>query len=161
MRVALLGTVLALIGFPALAASVEDIKAFERVNDSVLEISCATCADSSSISKDAYTVPVLGKGVQRVELHETDDGPMAVRVEAWLGGSPVRLISRTQGQITTEMAKALEEAEEKRLAEEERLRNLPQEIDPAATAAVNAGEEPAAPVAASFDPDALDLRIAK
>lgn len=176
MRTALFGTVLIFAAFPAMAASIEKLEVTEGEKPSIMHFSCADCRQQNSVKTPDYSVPVLGKGTQRVEIHETDDGAKLVRVEAWMGGSPVRQVSSQQAKLVSEIAEAEQKLEEQRLAAikkaEERERRAEArkaeedrktaEIDTEAkTAAISASPNEAskAPDNAPFNPNSLDLRV--
>lgn len=176
MRGILLGSVLALIAFPALSSSIEVLKEDDGEYGSVVAIHCSTCTDETEVAEDSdYTVPELAPGTQHVEILDTDKGKELVRTEAWFGGSPVRRVSYSQAPLV-EQANAYREekakqaeiaAAQKAMKEEEEMqasKDAGIDLD-AKTAAVTKGSEPVAAGMAQtekpapFDPNKLELRL--
>ena len=176
MRGILLGSVLALIAFPALSSSIEVIKHDGNKYGSIVAVRCSTCVDEpETTEKSDYNVPELAPGTQRVEIRDTENGKELVRIEAWFGGSPVRRVSYSQASLVEkdiayreEKAKQAEiAAKQKAKKEEEEMqasRDAGIDLD-AKTAAVTKGSEPVAAgmdaleKPAPFDPNKLELRL--
>ena len=81
----------------AFAGSIDWIDSAEApVPQAVFQMSCPTCTDEAPRNHRAptYSVPELGARDERVELQRIHGALQLVRTEAWLGGSPVRIVSK-------------------------------------------------------------------
>lgn len=96
---------LILCGLPALllgagaafAGSIDRIDSSAApVPQAVSVISCSTCRDSAPRPSHAptYLVPDLGARDEKIELQRIHGALRLVRTEAWLGGSPVRIVTK-------------------------------------------------------------------
>ncbi|MCD2179710.1 plant virulence effector HPE1-like domain-containing protein [Rhizobium sp. C1] len=170
MRAFLFATLMASAAFPACAASIEKVKTGQIDGDgSIMTVSCEDC-QSAQARKRNYQVPQLN-GVASMEIVDENGKPQVVRVDKFLGGSPVTTTSKTQAQLIEEMAAIEKKAHEAKQAarqaqlqaidmksasilppDERGARPLPG-IDREATTAALSTET------ASFDPSQLTLRL--
>lgn len=75
------------------AGSVDVYKPTSGTRKAIIEIGCPACvrAAEQAAAKDVVT---LEQGEQIIELRDTGSGMMVYRTEAWLGGSPVTMVSK-------------------------------------------------------------------
>lgn len=169
MRTLLLATLMASAAMPAHAASIQNVEASPARQDSIVKISCADCT-STQVHKRDYKVPDLA-GVSSMEIVVTDGKPEVVRVDKFMGGSPVMTLSKTQGPLIEEMSDIEQKAQEARqaaraaelqaidmktaaiLPPDERGTTTVAGIDREATTAALGAD------AAPFDPEKLTLRL--
>lgn len=81
-----------LVGFPAMASSIEIIGQNHTGNGSVVVVTCAACPPAPAPVK-ADTAPMLAPGTQDISLRDSQGKKQLVRKEAWLGGSPVTYVT--------------------------------------------------------------------
>ncbi len=169
MRTLLLATLMASAVLPAHAASIEKIQAGQVNDASIVKISCAECQGAPS-PKRSYQVPNLA-GVASMEIVDKEGKPEVVRVDKFMGGSPVKTMSKTQGKLIEEMSAIEKKTQEAKVAarnaelqaiDTKAALNLPPDerrsgtlagIDREATTAALAAD------AAPFDPAGLQLRL--
>lgn len=171
MRKLLLATLMASASVPAFASSIEQIHASDASAGSVVNISCDHCPALSNDGPTGYKVPALPQGVAHEQIVAKDGSQEVMRVDRFMGGSPVLTYSKTQGPLIEEMRAAEQKLAEAKAAarnaelaalDAQRATILPPDerrttafagIDRAATTA--AVEADAAP----FDPAKLSLRL--
>jgi hypothetical protein len=170
MRTLLFATLMASAALPAAAASIEKIGA-GRVNDeSILKITCTTCDGQAPVAKHRYQVPALD-GVASMEIIDQGGKPEVVRVDKFMGGSPVMTKSKTQGPLIEEIHAAEQKAHDAKVAarnaelqaiDMKRASILPpDERGLGAVAGIDRDSTTAAvgPEGAAFDPAKLTLRL--
>ncbi len=108
---------LVLIGLAssAHAGSVQEVKSLPRgmSAESITVIGCVQCPPPAP-KKNAYVIPAIPPGQQKVELKMVHGEQKIFRTDAWIGGSPVTYISTPtkdelaalQGPKPNEMAKS-------------------------------------------------------
>lgn len=86
--------VLSSLAGAAHAGSVDAIKGLPKGTavDSIIRIGCTDCPPPEP-RKDAYAVPALKPGEQKVELKLVNGEQKIFRTDAWAGGSPVTFVS--------------------------------------------------------------------
>ena len=169
MRTLLFATLMASAAVPAYAASVEKVMSGKVVEGSIVRVSCPDCK-ASPVRKMAYQVPELA-GVASMQIVDQNGKPEVVRIDKFMGGSPVTTKSKTQGMLIEEMTSIEKKAHEAqvaarnaelqaidtkaatRLPPDERGNTALAGIDREATTAAVSAE------AASFDPNSLTLRL--
>jgi hypothetical protein len=83
---------------PAFASSIDFINGLATGGSSVMQVSCAQCpALKPKISRNAYQVPAVASGEQSAEIVNMDGKKKLKRVESWLGGSPVMIMTSAEG----------------------------------------------------------------
>lgn len=86
---------------PAFASSIDVISGLSTGGSSVMQVSCAHCpALTPKISRNAYQVPTVASGKQTAEIVDVDGEKKLMRVESWLGGSPVVFMTSADGWTT-------------------------------------------------------------
>jgi hypothetical protein len=84
---------------PALASSIELVNGLATGGSSVMQVRCAQCpALKPKVSRNTYQVPTVASGQQLAEI--VDGGKKLKRVESWLGGSPVTIMTSAEGWST-------------------------------------------------------------
>ncbi|MET3615185.1 hypothetical protein ABID16_003528 [Rhizobium aquaticum] len=169
MRTLLLATLMASAVLPAHAASIEKIQAGQVNDASIVRISCTDCQGAPARKRN-YQVPDLA-GVASMEIVDKEGKPEVVRVDKFMGGSPVTTLSKTQGKLIEEMSAIETKAHEAKIAArnaqlqaieakassilppDERRNSTAAGIDREATTAALAAD------AAPFDPNRLQLRL--
>ena len=134
---------LALTG-PAAASSIEVITGTEAVANSIVTRSCSDCPPLMQDRKPDYVVPSVPMGQQTAEIVDVDGKKKLKRVESWLGGSPVVVMSNAEGWAT-DGATIVAEAPRKDMG-----------IDPNAT---TAAIEPIAPNGSAPATAGFELRL--
>lgn len=96
MRLHLSTIALALLASPALASSIEPVTSGDSEGQgSIHTITCGECPALREKPKgQAYFVPDIDPGTQKVEIREIGGEKKMFRSEAWLGGSPVVFVSK-------------------------------------------------------------------
>jgi hypothetical protein len=188
MRILLLSAAFALAALPAAASSIQNISGTADYADSIKTISCPTCIEPKKVAVKGYVVPKLNRDVVNVEIRDDKGIKDVVRIDKFLGGSPVLFVLKDQAALLEDMRTANRKiAEEKLAAAAARLETIDQAvaeiqppdirdgqhkvgIDRETTAAV-ASMAPQVPKAneisnatptkieAPFDPAKLELRI--
>jgi hypothetical protein len=169
MRTLLFATLMASAAVPAYAASVEKVTSGKLAEGSIVRVSCPDCK-AAPARKTAYQVPELA-GVASMQIVDMDGKPEVIRVDKFMGGSPVTTMSKTQGPLIEEMTTIEKKAHEakiaarnaelqaidnktaSRLAPDERGTPMMAGIDREATTAALGTQ------AAAFDPNSLTLRL--
>jgi hypothetical protein len=169
MRTLLFATLMASAAAPAYATSVEMVTSGLVKEGSIVQVSCPDCK-AAPANKTAYQVPDLS-GVASMHIIDKDGKPEVVRVDKFMGGSPVMTMSKTQGPLIEEMSAIETKAQEAKIAariaelqaiELRAAAKLPPDergtptlagIDREATTAAVGAE------AAAFDPNSLTLRL--
>ncbi len=86
---------------PVLASSIDLVTGPSTGGTSVMQITCTQCpALKPKVSKGRYTVPTLAAGDQSAEVVDVDGKKQLKRVEKWLGGSPVVIMTSAEGWAT-------------------------------------------------------------
>ena len=94
MRRIILSLALLMAGQSAMASSIEPIAQMTGTGaDSIVTKSCADCPPLAA-PKKTYIVPDLTPGTQKVELRDINGERKVARIEAWMGGSPVVIMSK-------------------------------------------------------------------
>lgn len=169
MRTLLFATLMASAAVPASAASVEKVTSGKVAEGSIVRVSCPDCK-AGPARKTNYQVPELS-GVSSMQIIDKDGKPEVVRIDKFMGGSPVTTTSKTQGALIEEMSAIEQKAQEAKIAARNAelqaidtrsaSRTPPDERgDPtlagidrdATTAALDTG-------ASAFDPNSLTLRL--
>lgn len=152
MRLAVIAA-LAAVSVPAFAGSI-DVKSTDRTSRSVEFIRCDACAPERDAKQQAEA-PVLKPGEQKIEIRTVNGQKMIYRTEAWMGGSPVVIVSRAPGSIDNAVAGAGSTAEEQPVIDRD-----------ATTSAVTADMQPLPPPAKHagmapppFEPGRMELRV--
>ena len=114
MHTLLFATLMASAALPAYASSVEKVTSGQVSDDSILRITCADCK-AAPPRKTAYQVPDLS-GVASMQIIDKDGKPEVVRVDKFMGGSPVTTMSKTQGPLIEEMSAIEKKAHEAKVA---------------------------------------------
>lgn len=114
MRTLLLATLMASAALPAHAASIEKIQAGQVNDASIVKISCADCQNAPSLKRN-YQVPSL-TGVASMEIVDKAGKPEVVRIDKFMGGSPVKTMSKTQGKLIEEMSAIEKKTHEAKVA---------------------------------------------
>jgi hypothetical protein len=151
MRLAVIAA-LAVVSAPAFAGSI-DVKSTDRTNRSVEFIRCDFCEPEVE-AKQKAEAPVLKPGEQKIEIRTVNGQKMIYRTEAFMGGSPVVIVSKLPASLDNAVAGA------------EAPTSEPQPVidRDATTSAVTADMQPmppldgAKPVVKAFDPAKLELR---
>lgn len=169
MRKLLLATLMASASVPASASSIEQIQSNTGSIGSIVKISCEHCPPATD-GPSVYKVPALPQGVAQEQIVAKNGAPEVMRIDRFMGGSPVLTYSKAQGPIIEEMRAAEQKVAESKAAarnaelaalDAKRATILPPDdrhtialtgIDRATTAAVEAD-------AAPFDPAKLSLRL--
>lgn len=185
MRILLLSSAFVLAALPAAASSIENISGTADYANSITTITCATCTIEKKVVVSSYVVPKLTSGVVNVDIRDYKGVRDVVRIDKFLGGSPVRIISKDQVPLMEEMRAANQKIAEDRIAAAKaRYDTIDQRvaaiqppdnrgnsrnfgIDQETTAAVGAKAHVAndvstatpTEVSAPFDPAKLELRI--
>lgn len=173
MRRLLLCTLLALSGTSATASSIVLEKSLVQSGNSVQSITCPSCPEAQIVQVPAYKVPELKTGVVEASVKDWYGSDDLVRVDKFMGGSPVMTVSKQQAVLTQEIAAADKKIEDDRIAAanaalealdkkvastmvppDERGSSNPGVDTTTTTAAV--GD---APTPAPFDPSTLQLRL--
>lgn len=83
-----------LAALPMAATAQESVPAKQS---SILHISCEHCPPlkAKSTTPD-YQAPVLSGDVQETVIREVDGKPQMERADKWMGGAPVRFVSRSE-----------------------------------------------------------------
>jgi hypothetical protein len=172
MRALLFGSLLVLAGYPAFASSIVTLQPLHGDGPSVTTITCEHCPPVVEKDVTGYTVPKLSSGVVSVQIRDEHGSKDLVRIDKFLGGSPVMMVSKAQAPLKEEMdavnAKIKVRQREQELARLDVIdqktaasqppdaryaRNKPGVDSSATTAAVDKATEQ------TFDPDKLTLRI--
>jgi hypothetical protein len=103
MRTHLLAMLLASAALPASAASIENIRTGNVSHGSIISLSCADCSAKPVQDNRKYAVPALPEGVASMAIVDHDGKPQVMRVDKFMGGSPVRTVSQTQGPLIEQM----------------------------------------------------------
>lgn len=76
------------------AGSIDTVTALPKGKplESIVTIGCASCP-APAPKKNAYAIPSLKPGQQRVELKMVNGEQKIFRTDAWVGGSPVTFVS--------------------------------------------------------------------
>lgn len=137
MRRIILSLAVLMAGQSAIASSIEPITQMKGMGaNSIITKSCNDCPPlMERVMKKLYVVPELPHGTQKVELRDVNGEKKIARTEAWMGGSPVVMMSKP----TPETLAAA---------------GLPNDIDPHATMAISPRTVQAANAAT---PKTLDL----
>jgi hypothetical protein len=166
MRTILPALVLAAMAASTQAASIETIATGKDSARSIERIRCDSC--SKAAPKKVQAVVELAPGTQKVEIRDVDGVKKVYRTEAWLGGSPVVVVSKmippedkataeAEGPATSDVAAAPadslpgDQPVDKTMIDEK-----------ATTSAVTAdlgAEAKVAPKTPAFDPSKLELRV--
>lgn len=185
MRILLLSSAFLLAALPAAASSIENISGTADYAGSITTITCPTCTVEKKVVVSSYVVPKLASGVVHVDISDYKGVKDVVRIDKFLGGSPVRFVSRDQVPLMEEMQAANQKIAADKIAAAKAHYDLVDQkvaaiqppdnrggphnlgIDRETTAAV-AAQSPAADeiskatptaVSAPFDPAKLELRI--
>lgn len=96
MRRIILSLALLMAGQSAMASSIEPIHQMQGTGaDSIITKSCFDCPPlAGPARKKTYVVPNLTPGTQKVELRDVNGVRKVARTEAWMGGSPVVIMSK-------------------------------------------------------------------
>lgn len=90
-----------LFAVPAMAGSITTVTGLAASEPSILEITCSHCPPPAADKrKGDYQVPSVPPGSQTAELVEINGEQKLKRVESWLGGSPVVVVTSAQGWTT-------------------------------------------------------------
>ncbi|UJW76268.1 plant virulence effector HPE1-like domain-containing protein [Rhizobium sp. SL42] len=86
---------------PAFASSIEVISGTPTQAHSITAIACPNCPPPQ-VKKDkhAYQVPTVPSGSQTAEILDVGGEKKLKRIESWLGGSPVVIMSSAEGWST-------------------------------------------------------------
>lgn len=152
----------------AQAGSIDVVATGTDAPYSIEKINCPSCV--AKPRKPVESVVELAPGTQRIEIREIDGVKKIYRTEAWLGGSPVVMVSKalpdvaivTEAQRTgsDDVAAIPATITEKQPATTEA--NMIDEKSTTAAVSADMGAETrveAAPKAAAFDPDKLEFRL--
>ncbi|QLF69569.1 hypothetical protein FE840_008440 [Peteryoungia desertarenae] len=101
MRHLVLTLTLVATASPALASSIEFVTGLEAETRSVITRSCADCPPPVENNTLTYVVPSLEIGEQSAEVVSVDGEQKIKRIESWLGGSPVVVVTSAKGWETT------------------------------------------------------------
>ncbi|HZG27219.1 MAG TPA: plant virulence effector HPE1-like domain-containing protein [Ensifer sp.] len=169
MRTLLLATLLASAAMPAHSASIEKVTFGQADEDSIVRITCADCPPAPP-KPGRYQVPALN-GVASMQIVDQNGAPEVIRVDKFMGGSPVTTLSKTQGPLIEEMASIETKAKEARLA----ARNAELQAIDTKSASIRSPDERGAMAlaeidresttaslnqeTAAFDPNTLQLRL--
>jgi hypothetical protein len=152
MRLAVIAA-LAAIAAPAFAGSI-DVKSTDRTNRSVEFIRCDACEPEAEAEEKAEA-PILKPGEQKIEIRMVNGQKMIYRTEAWMGGSPVVVVSKLPASLDSAVAGAETPAEPAPVIDRD-----------ATTSAVTADMQPMPPAQEEakaaqqpFDPAKLELRL--
>ncbi len=142
MRRIILGLAVIMAGQSAVASSIEPITQMKGVGaDSIVTKSCSDCPPLVvPVVKRLYVVPELPRGTQRVELRDINGEKKIARTEAWMGGSPVVMISKPTPETLAAAGLAGDE------------------IDPSSTMAISPAHAATAATPKTFDLSGLELR---
>lgn len=169
MRTLLFATLMASAALPAYASSVEKVTSGQVSDDSILRITCLDCK-AAPARKSNYEVPELS-GVASMQIVDKDGKQEVIRIDKFMGGSPVMIMSKTQAPLIEEMSAVEQKAKEAQIAARNAelqaidmktaARIPPDErgtftlagIDREATTAAVGAE------ASAFDPNSLQLRL--
>lgn len=152
MRLAVIA-VFAAVSAPAFAGSI-DVIATDRSNRSVEFIRCESCKPEAEKKLQAEG-PVLKPGEQKIEIRTVNGQKMIYRTEAWMGGSPVVIVSKLPVSMDSAVAGVEAPAKE-----------APDVIDRDATTSALTADMQAFPppldepklTSKAFDPATLELR---
>jgi hypothetical protein len=149
------------------AASVDSIKTgMQKTTSSIEIIHCAKCFQEAK-KKVAPVAIELAPGTQKVEIRNVGGVMKVYRTEAWLGGSPVVVVSKASD---TQIAEQVVDAPTEKVAVKVDKKPAEQPValgadmidESATTAAVTADMGAAvkvAPKKAAFDASKLELRL--
>lgn len=169
MRTLLFATLMASAAVPASATSVEKVMSGKITEGSIVQVSCPDCK-AAPARKSAYQVPDLA-GVASMQIIDKDGKPEVVRVDKFMGGSPVTTMSKSQAPLIEEMSAIEKKAHEAKIAarkaelqaiEMKAAAKLPPDERGTTTLAGIDREATTAAVgsqAAAFDPASLTLRL--
>ncbi|MDH6266543.1 hypothetical protein M2360_001939 [Rhizobium sp. SG_E_25_P2] len=101
MRLAIIAA-FAAMSAPAFAGSI-DVKATDRSGRSVEFIRCEACGQMAE-KKVVDTGPMLRPGEQKIEIRTVNGQKMIYRTEAWMGGSPVVMVSKAPAGLDAAVA---------------------------------------------------------
>lgn len=82
---------------PALASSIDFVTGTQAVTTSIVSLSCVDCPAPVEKAKSSYIVPSVPSGEQTAEIIDVDGTKTLKRVESWLGGSPVVVMTSAEG----------------------------------------------------------------
>ena len=101
MRKFLLTTLMLAGTSSAFASSIEVVSGSPNQAHSITAIACPNCPPPQ-VKKDkyAYQVPSVPSGSQTAEILDIDGEKKLKRIESWLGGSPVVIMSSADGWST-------------------------------------------------------------
>ena len=169
MRVNILVLALLSSAFSAQASSIDVVTTGTDEPRSIEKISCPACV--AKPKKVVQSVVELTPGTQRIEIREVDGVKKIYRTEAWLGGSPVVMVSKALPDEAPVLAD-LEPVDGENTAAAPATITEPSVVsaeaniidDTSTTAAVTADvgatvKADVAPKAQAFDPSSLELRL--
>lgn len=116
MRKLLFAALITAAAAPAQASSIEAVHASVDTEHSILTLSCSTCPAQPEAGQRAYRVPSLDGHVAEQKIVDKNGAQEVMRVDRFMGGSPVVTYSKTQGPILEEMQKANLKMEKARVA---------------------------------------------
>ena len=169
MRVNILVIALLSSAATAQAGSIDAIKTGKDAPRSIEKISCPSCAKKPK--KAEQSVVELAPGTQKIEIREIAGVRKIYRTEAWLGGSPVVMVSKALPDGAPVVADAQPDDAEKLLSAPAAISEQPPvtaEADmideKSTTAAVTADmgakvKAEVAPQADTFDAKKLEFRL--
>ncbi len=96
MRPIILTAAFVLAGSSAMASSILPVESKPNDNgDSIISEICDHCpALKPELKSKTYIVPELKTGTQTTQIRNINGEQKVVRIEAWMGGSPVTFISK-------------------------------------------------------------------
>jgi 3-oxoacyl-[acyl-carrier-protein] synthase III len=145
MRSIILTAAFVLAGGSAMASSILPVESNPNDNaGSIISETCDHCpAPKPKLKNKSYVVPELQTGTQTTEIRDINGERKVVRIEAWMGGSPVTFISKATPEALAAAGVSTDG------------------IDPTATAAVTPDIKAAsaAPAQKPLDLSGFDLRL--
>ena len=168
MRLNILVLALLSSAVSAQASSIDVVVTGKDAPRSIEKISCPSCV--AKPKKVVQSVVELAPGTQRVEIREVGGVKKIYRTEAWLGGSPVVMVSKALPDEMPVLAEGQPDAENiaaapAAIADQPAVSVEANTIDEkSTTAAVTADmgatvKADVTPKAQTFDPSKLELRL--
>ena len=169
MRLNILVLALMSSAFTAQAASIDLVTTGRDASRSVEKIKCPSCV--AKPKKAEQSVVELAPGTQKIEIREVGGVKKIYRTEAWLGGSPVVMVSKALPSETPVVTDEQPDDADKVASVPESASEQPATSadadmidEKSTTAAVTADmgaktKVEVAPKAEAFDPSKLELRL--
>jgi hypothetical protein len=160
MRVFIWSAAFGAIAGTAFAGSIDTITT-TQTSRSIVTVTCPGCGAVESQTSKQAPVAELKPGTSRIEVREVDGEMKAFRTEAWMGGSPVVVVSKATADDIRAAGLPTGDPADKNTAENHET--PPDMIDATTTtsavkADLGATADGPAPKPA-FDPSSLELRL--